>query len=50
MKKYGYMKKDDWIRTLESTSTTITGAISYDKSQFFSNKQNSNVLFVNDAT
>lgn len=50
MKQNGYMKRDDWIASIEATSTTVTGAVIYDKPQFFKNKQNSNVLFVDDAT
>jgi len=44
------MKRDDWVASIESTSTTITGSIVYDKPSFFVNKQNSNILFINDAT
>lgn len=50
MKKNGFMKKNDWISSIESIPTTITGWIIYDKPRFFKNKQNSNVLFLNDAT
>lgn len=44
------MKRDDWIASIESTPTTVTGTVTYDKPQFFKNKQNANVLFVDDAT
>lgn len=50
MRKNGYMKRDDWIASIEATPTTITGGIVYDKPQFFTNKQNSNVLFLSDVT
>jgi hypothetical protein len=50
MRKKGYMKRDDWVTTIESTSTYLTGDIVYDKPVFFSNKQNSNTLFYSDAT
>lgn len=50
MKKNGYMKRDDWVASIEGTPTTITGSIVYDKPRFFTNKQNSNVLFIDDAT
>lgn len=50
MKKNGYMKRDDWVASIESTPTTITGSIVYDKPAFFANKQNSNVLFLDDVT
>lgn len=50
MKKNGFMKRDDWITAIESRSTTITWSITYDKPKFFTNKQNSNVLFIDNAT
>lgn len=50
MKKNGYMKRDDWVASIESTPTTITGNIIYDKPAFFTNKQDSTVLFLSDAT
>lgn len=46
MKKNGYMKRDDWVSQIESTPTTITGEIIYDKPKYFTNRVNSNVLFV----
>jgi hypothetical protein len=50
MKKNGYMKRDDWVRTIEEIPTTLTGNIVYDKPRFFTNRDNSNVLFVNNAS
>jgi ABC-type transport system substrate-binding protein len=50
MKKNGYMKRDDWVRTIDEIPTTLTGNIVYDKPRFFSNKEESNVLFVQSAS
>jgi hypothetical protein len=50
MKKNGYMKRDDWVRSIDEISTTLTGNIVYDKPRFFTNKEDSNVLFVNSAS
>jgi hypothetical protein len=44
------MKRDDWVRTIDEISTTLTGNIVYDKPRFFTNKENSNVLFANSAS
>lgn len=46
MKKSGYMKRDDWISQIENISTTVTGSIIYDRPRYFTNKANSNVLFL----
>ncbi len=50
MKKNGYMKRDDWVRTIDEIPTTLTGGIIYDKPRFFSNKEDSNVLFLDSAS
>jgi Bacterial extracellular solute-binding proteins, family 5 Middle len=50
MKKNGYMKRDDWVRTIDEIPTTLTGNITYDKPRFFVNKEDSNVLFLESAS
>jgi ABC-type transport system substrate-binding protein len=50
MKKNGYMKRDDWVRTIDEISTTLTGGIIYDKPRFFTNREESNVLFLDSAS
>lgn len=49
MKSNGYMKRDDWINSIDSTPVTITGSIVYDAPKYFINKQKSNVLFYDNA-
>jgi hypothetical protein len=49
MRKDGYIKRDELLAKIEKIPTTLTGGFTYDAPKYFQNKQNSNILFVDDA-
>lgn len=49
MRKDGYVKKDELLSRIEKESTFVTGSITYDTPKHFINKQNSQILFVDDV-
>lgn len=46
----GYKKKEEILADIDSTSTTVTGGIEYERPSFFQNKSNSLILFADSAS